>query len=231
MAAGEALNPETFHAWKRATGTEIHDGYGQTETVNLLANYPCMPIKPGSLGKPTPGFDVVVVDDDGRPLPPGNEGQIAVRVRPERPVGLFVEYWRNPDATAAAHVGDYYLTGDRAHVDEDGYFWFVSRADDVIISAGYRIGPFEVESVIMEHPAVQEVACIGVPDSERGEVVKAFVVLSPGASPSDELAKEIQEHVKNATAPYKYPREVEFITELPKTVSGKVRRVDLRARA
>ena len=231
MAAGEALNPETFHAWKRATGTEIHDGYGQTETVNLLANYPCMAIKPGSLGKPTPGFDVVVVDDEGNPLPPGNEGQIAVRVRPARPVGLFVEYWRNPDATAAAHVGDYYLTGDRAHVDEDGYFWFVSRADDVIISAGYRIGPFEVESVIMEHPSVQEVACIGVPDPERGEVVKAFVVLAPGVNPSDELAREIQEHVKNATAPYKYPRHVEFIAELPKTVSGKIRRVDLRARA
>lgn len=230
MAAGEALNPETFHAWKAATGTEIHDGYGQTETVNLLANYPCMPIKPGSLGKPTPGFDVVVVDEGGRPLPPGNEGQIAVRVRPERPVGLFVEYWHDPEATAAAHVGDFYLTGDRAHVDEDGYFWFVSRADDVIISAGYRIGPFEVESVIMEHPGVQEVACIGVPDADRGEVVKAFVVLAPGHEPSDALAAEIQELVKETTAPYKYPRQVEFIDELPKTVSGKIRRVDLRAR-
>lgn len=230
MAAGEALNPETFHAWKSATGTEIHDGYGQTETVNILANYPCMPIKPGSLGKPTPGFDVVVVDDDGRPLPPGNEGQIAVRVRPNRPVGLFVEYWQDPEATVAAHIGDFYLTGDRAHVDEDGYFWFVSRADDVIISASYRIGPFEVESVIMEHPSVQEVACIGVPDAERGEVVKAFVVLVPGHEPSDALAAEIQNLVKETTAPYKYPRQVEFIDELPKTVSGKIRRVDLRAR-
>jgi acyl-coenzyme A synthetase/AMP-(fatty) acid ligase len=229
LAAGEALNPETFHAWRAATATEIHDGYGQTETVNLLANYPCMQIKPGSLGKPTPGFDVVVVDDEGRPLPPGNEGQIAVRVKPDRPVGLFVEYWRDAEATAASHVGDYYLTGDRAHVDEDGYFWFVSRADDVIISAGYRIGPFEVESVIMEHPAVQEVACIGVPDAERGEVVKAFVVLAPGHHPSPELAAAIQEHVKSTTAPYKYPRLVEFLDELPKTVSGKIRRVDLRA--
>ncbi|HSJ29679.1 MAG TPA: AMP-binding protein, partial [Acidimicrobiia bacterium] len=231
LAAGEALNPETFHAWKAATGTEIHDGYGQTETVNLLANYPCMPIKPGSLGKPTPGFDVVVVDDDGRPLPPGNEGQIAVRVKPDRPVGLFVEYWRDAEATADSHVGDYYLTGDRAHVDDDGYFWFVSRADDVIISAGYRIGPFEVESVIMEHPAVQEVACIGVPDNERGEVVKAFVVLAPGHEPTPDLAAAIQDHVKATTAPYKYPRQVEFLDELPKTVSGKIRRVDLRARA
>lgn len=231
LAAGEALNPETFHAWKAATGTEIHDGYGQTETVNLLANYPCMPIKPGSLGKPTPGFDVVVVDETGRALPPGNEGQIAVKVKPDRPVGLFVEYWQDPEATRAAHLGDYYLTGDRAYVDEDGYFWFVSRADDVIISAGYRIGPFEVESVIMEHPAVQEVACIGVPDPERGEVVKAFVVLGPGYEPSEGLAAEIQALVKDTTAPYKYPRQVEFIAELPKTVSGKIRRVDLRARS
>ncbi len=229
LAAGEALNPETFNAWKAVTGTEIHDGYGQTETVNLLANYPCMPKKPGALGKPTPGMEVAVVDANGTPLGPGNEGQIAVKVAPERPVGLFVEYWKDPQATANAHIGDWYLTGDRASVDEDGYFWFVSRADDVIISAGYRIGPFEVESVIMEHPAVQEVACIGVPDRERGEVVKAFVVLAAGKEPSDTLAAEIQEHVKANTAPYKYPRQVEFIDELPKTVSGKVRRVDLRA--
>ncbi|MEE8600882.1 acyl-CoA synthetase [Euzebya tangerina] len=228
MAAGEALNPETFNAWKAATGTEIHDGYGQTETVNLLANYPCMPKKPGALGKPTPGFEVAVVDAEGNPLGPGNEGQIAVKVTPERPVGLFVEYWHDEEATAAAHLGDYYLTGDRAHVDEDGYFWFVSRDDDVIISAGYRIGPFEVESVVMEHPAVQEVACIGVPDNERGQVVKAFVVLGPGQTASDELASEIQDHVKVNTAPYKYPRQIEFIEELPKTVSGKVRRIELR---
>ena len=231
LAAGEALNPETFNAWKQATGTEIHDGYGQTETVNLLANYPCLPKKPGALGKPTPGMDVAVVDADGNPLGPGNEGQIAVRVNPQRPVGLFVEYWKDPDATAAAHLGDWYLTGDRARVDEDGYFWFISRADDVIISAGYRIGPFEVESVIMEHPAVQETACIGVPDPERGEVVKAFVVLSPGYEASEGLAAEIQEHVKENTAPYKYPRQVAFIDELPKTVSGKIRRVDLRSRS
>lgn len=230
LAAGEALNPETFNAWKQATGTEIHDGYGQTETVNLLANYPCLPKKPGALGKPTPGIDVAVVDVDGNPLGPGSDGQIAVRVKPQRPVGLFVEYWKDPDATAAAHVGDWYLTGDRARVDDDGYFWFISRADDVIISAGYRIGPFEVESVLMEHPAVQETACIGVPDSERGEVVKAFVVLAPGYQASEELATEIQDYVKENTAPYKYPRQVEFIDELPKTVSGKIRRVDLRSR-
>ncbi|MGI9015586.1 MAG: acyl-CoA synthetase [Euzebya sp.] len=230
LAAGEALNPETFNAWKAATGTEIHDGYGQTETVNLLANYPCMPIKPGSLGKPTPGFDVAVVDELGKPLGPGNEGQIAVKVVPQRPVGLFVEYWNDEEATAEAHLGEYYLTGDRAHVDEDGYFWFVSRDDDVIISAGYRIGPFEVESAIIEHPSVQEVACIGVPDNERGQVVKAFVILAPGHEPSDDLVTQIQQHVKSVTAPYKYPRQIEFIEELPKTVSGKVRRVELRAR-
>lgn len=230
LAAGEALNPETFNAWLAATGTEIHDGYGQTETVNLLAIYPCLAKKPGALGKPTPGMDVAVVDADGNQLGPGSEGQIAVKVKPQRPVGLFVEYWKDPEATAAAHIGDWYLTGDRARVDDDGYFWFISRADDVIISAGYRIGPFEVESVIMEHPAVQETACIGVPDRERGEVVKAFVVLAPGYEASETLAGEIQDHVKENTAPYKYPRQVEFIDELPKTVSGKIRRVDLRAR-
>lgn len=230
LAAGEALNPDTFNAWKAATGTEIHDGYGQTETVNLLANYPCMPIKPGALGKPTPGLEVCVVDEDANPLPAGSEGQIAVRVKPTRPRWLFSEYWRDPAATAASHQGDYYLTGDRAYVDEDGYFWFKSRNDDVIISAGYRIGPFEVESVIMEHPAVAETAVIGVPDRERGEVVKAFVIPAPGHEPSDALAREIQDHVKATTAPYKYPRHVEFVEELPKTVSGKIRRVELRQR-
>ncbi|WP_083442304.1 acyl-CoA synthetase [Nitriliruptor alkaliphilus] len=228
LAAGEALNPETFEAWRRATGTAIHDGYGQTETVNLLANYPCMPIKPGSLGKPTPGLDVVIVDEQGEPLPPGSEGQIAVRVQPQRPPWLFTEYWRDEEATARSHLGDYYLTGDRAHVDEDGYFWFRSRNDDVIISSGYRIGPFEVESVLMEHEAVAETAVIGVPDEMRGEAVKAFVVLAPGHEPSSELAAELQQFVKEQTAPYKYPREVTFMEELPKTISGKIRRVELR---
>ena len=231
LAAGEALNPETFNAWKAGTGTEIHDGYGQTETINLLANYPCMPIKPGSLGKPTPGLDVCIIDAEGKPLPPGHEGQIAVRVKPKRPPWLFTEYWRDEEATAAAHVGDYYLTGDRARLDEDGYFWFTSRADDVIISAGYRIGPFEIESVLIEHPAVVESACIGVPHPQRGEVVKAFVVLAPRVVGSAELVRDLQDHVKSVTAPYKYPRHIEFVTELPKTVSGKIRRVELRKRS
>ena len=229
MAAGEPLEAETFEAWKRATGTEIHDGYGQTETVNIVANYRCMRKKPGSMGKPVPGFDVAVVDDDGNVLPPGENGHIAVRIDPERPVGLFREYWQDAERTDHVFRNGFYYTGDRAFVDDDGYFWFQSRADDVIISAGYRIGPFEVESVVIEHPAVAETAVIGVPDPDRGQVVKAYVVLAKGYEASDELAGEIQEHVKQNTAPYKYPRQIEFITELPKTISGKIRRVELRA--
>ena len=230
MAAGEPLEPETFDVWKQATGLEIHDGYGQTETCITVANYPSLPKKPGSMGKPSPGYEVAIVDDDGVPLEPGTEGQIAIRVSPDRPVGLFVEYWKDPERTAEVFRGDWYYTGDRAHVDEDGYFWFGSRADDLIISAGYRIGPFEVESVVMEHPSVAETAVIGVPDPERGEVVKAFVVLAPDHTPSPDLATEIQTHCKKSTAPYKYPRRIEFVDELPKTISGKIRRVELRQR-
>lgn len=228
--AGEPLNPEVIATWQAATGLTIRDGYGQTETVLICGNFPGMPIKPGSMGRPSPGFTVAVVDDQGEPLPPGKEGDIAVKVAPERPVGLFKEYWRNPNATIAAFRGDWYITGDRAYVDEDGYFWFVGRADDVIISAGYRIGPFEVESALLEHPAVAEAAVVASPDEMRGEIVKAFVILAPGYQPSPELAMELQEQVKNSTAPYKYPREIEFITELPKTISGKIRRVELRER-
>ena len=230
MAAGEPLEPETFDVWKQATGLEIHDGYGQTETCITVANYPSLPKKPGSTGKPSPGYEVAIVDHDGVPLEPGIEGQIAIRVSPERPVGLFAEYWKDPERTAEVFQGDWYYSGDRAHVDEDGYFWFGSRADDLIISAGYRIGPFEVESVVMEHPSVAETAVIGVPDPERGEVVKAFVVLAPDHTPSPALATEIQTHCKNSTAPYKYPRRIEFVEELPKTISGKIRRVELRQR-
>lgn len=230
MAAGEPLEPETFDVWKQATGLEIHDGYGQTETCITVANYPSLPKKPGSMGKPSPGYEVAIVDDNGVPLEPGTEGQIAIRVSPDRPVGLFVEYWKDPERTAEVFRGDWYYSGDRAHVDEDGYFWFGSRADDLIISAGYRIGPFEVESVAMEHPSVAETAVIGVPDPERGEVVKAFVVLAPDHTPSPDLATEIQTHCKKSTAPYKYPRRIEFVDELPKTISGKIRRVELRQR-
>jgi acetyl-CoA synthetase/medium-chain acyl-CoA synthetase len=182
------------------------------------------------MGKPSPGMNVAVIDDEGKPLPPDSEGDIAVRMRPQRPVGLFREYWRNPAATEACQRGDWYVTGDRAYVDPEGYFWFVGRADDVIISAGYRIGPFEVESALIEHPAVVECAVVGKGDPMRGTIVKAYVILASGRSGSDALTQELQEHVRSVTAPYKYPREIEYVGELPKTISGKIRRVDLRAK-
>jgi acyl-coenzyme A synthetase/AMP-(fatty) acid ligase len=230
VSAGEPLNPEVMRAWHEGTGLQIHDGYGQTESVNLAANFRCLPVREGSMGKPTPGFDVRVVDDMGDVLGPGENGHIGVRVAPERPVGLFREYWRDPQATANSVIGDFYDTGDLAWTDEDGYLWFVGRADDVITSSAYRIGPFEVESALVEHRAVAEAAVVGKADELRGEIVKAFVALKPGYEPSDELARELQDHVKRLTAPYKYPREIEFLAELPKTVSGKIRRVELRDR-
>jgi len=230
VAAGEPLNPEVIDVWKKATGITIRDGFGQTESVLVLGNFPPIPVKPGSMGKPSPGFYVSVIDENGRELPPGQEGDVAIRVRPERPVGLFKEYWKDPEKTQASYRGDWYLTGDRAYKDEDGYFWFVGRADDVIKSAGYRIGPFEVESVLLEHPAVAESAVVASPDPIRGEIVKAFVILAKGYEPSDALVTELQEFVKSKTAPYKYPREIEFVPDLPKTISGKIRRVELRER-
>lgn len=228
VGAGEPLNPEVIKVWQEATGMTIRDGYGQTETVLICANFPPLPVKPGSMGKPSPGFDLSIIDHDGTELPPNKEGDIAVRIKPQRPRWMFKEYWRNPDATKACIRGDWYITGDRAYKDEDGYFWFVGRADDVIISASYRIGPFEVESALKEHPAVAESAVVASPDEMRGEIVKAFVILAPGYQPSTELATELQEHVKRVTAPYKYPREIEFVESLPKTISGKIRRVELR---
>ena len=230
VGAGEPLNPEVIETWHRGTGHLIRDGYGQTETVLLCGNYPSLEVRPGSMGKPSPGMPVAVIDDDGQVLGPDNEGDIAVRYRPERPVGLFQEYWKNPAATEASRRGDWYVTGDRAYVDRDGYFWFVGRADDVIISAGYRIGPFEVESALVEHPAVAEAAVVGKGDPMRGTIVKAYVILAPGHEGSEQLAGELQDHVKKVTAPYKYPREIDFVSELPKTISGKIRRVELRAR-
>jgi len=228
VGAGEPLNPEVISTWQKGTGHLIRDGYGQTETILLCCNFPPLEVRPGSMGKPSPTVEVSVIDEEGRPLPFDSEGDIAVRVKPERPVGLFQEYWRNPDATRNCVRGDWYVTGDRAYVDGDGYFWFVGRADDVIISAGYRIGPFEVESALVEHPAVAEAAVVGKGDPMRGTIVKAYVILAPGHQGSEALATELQEHVKKVTAPYKYPREVEFVTELPKTISGKIRRVQLR---
>ena len=231
LSAGEPLNPEVMRVWEDGTGgLTVYDGYGQTETVNLCANYRCLPVRPGSMGKPTPGMDVHVVDDDGNPVADDEEGNIAVRVRPQRPIGMFLEYWQDPDATAACHVGDWYLTGDHARRDSDGYLWFEGRADDVITSAAYRIGPFEVESALVEHPAVAEAAVVGKDDPERTQIVTAFCVLVPGLVGTPELARELQEHVRTVTAPYKYPREVHFVTELPKTVSGKIRRTELRQR-
>lgn len=228
-SAGEPLNPEVIRVWEEATGEQIYDGYGQTETVNVVANLRGLPIRPGSMGRPVPTFDVDVVDDDGVRLAPGTEGSIAIAVEPERPVGLMAGYWREPEATAAVFHNGWYYTGDRATRDEDGYLWFVGRDDDVIITASYRVGPFEVESALVEHPAVAESAVVGKPDPERTSIIKAFVVLAKGYEASEELARELQDHVKKVTAPYKYPREVAFVTELPKTISGKIRRGELRA--
>jgi medium-chain acyl-CoA synthetase len=228
--AGEPLNPEVIEVWREHFKLAIHDGYGQTETIILAANIPGMAIRPGSMGFPFPGHDVHVVDENLNDAKDGEVGEIAVCVKPNRPPSLFLEYWKNPQETASVFRGDYYLTGDQAYRDSDGYLWFVGRADDVIISAGYRIGPFEVESALLEHRAVLESAVVASPDPDRGAIVKAFVKLKPGAEASDELAHELQDHVKRVTAPYKYPREIEFVDELPKTVSGKIRRVELRKR-
>jgi acetyl-CoA synthetase/medium-chain acyl-CoA synthetase len=184
-----------------------------------------MEIRPGSMGLPTPGHEIAVIDADGHELPEGEEGDVALRGRPPT---LFSGYWEAPEQTEEVFRGEWYVTGDRASRDDDGYLWFAGRADDVILSAAYRIGPFEVESALLEHPAVAESAVVGKPDADRGEIVKAFVVLRPGNDPGQALVRELQEHAKQVTAPYKYPREIEFVPELPKTRSGKIRRVELR---
>ncbi len=228
VSAGEPLNPEVIRAWQDATGITIRDGYGQTETILLVGNLPGMPVRPGSMGLPMPGHRVDVIDAAGRALPPGEVGDIAIGGHPP---SLFRGYWRDPQATASRRRGEWYLTGDRAWRDPDGYFWFVGRDDDVIISAGYRIGPFEVESALVEHPDVVEAAAVAAPDPDRGSIVKAFVVLRPGVAGDPGLVARLQEHVKRVTAPYKYPRAIEFVEALPKTVSGKIRRVELRALA
>jgi len=225
VSAGEPLNPEVLVRWREAFGLTILDGYGQTENSLLVANVRGTDVRPGSMGKPTPGHDVAVIDSAGNLCEPGAVGDIALRGSPPT---LFAGYYKNAAETQASRRGDWYLTGDRAQLDDDGYFWFVGRSDDVISSGAYRIGPFEVESALLEHPAVAESAVVGSPDADRGNIVKAFVVLRPGAIASDELVRELQEHCKRVTAPYKYPREIEFIAELPKTRSGKIRRVELR---
>ena len=195
----------------------------------LAATYPAIRWKPGSMGLTAPGHTLAIVDEDGHEVPRGTEGEIGVLVKPERPVGMFSGYWKDPDATAAAFHGGWYFTGDKGRCDEDGYFWFEGRSDDVITSSAYRIGPFEVESALIEHPAVAEAAVVGKDDPERTQLVTAFVICAPGYEGSDALAAELQEHVKRVTAPYKYPRIVDFADELPKTASGKVKRAELRA--
>lgn len=232
-SAGEPLNPEVIRAWREGTGgLTVYDGYGQSETTVLVANYRALEVRPGSMGKPVPGWTVEVLDDDGHPAPDDSVGAIAVRVGEdpaERPVGLFEGYLGDDDANRAAFRDGWYYTGDKAWRDGDGYLWFEGRDDDVITSSAYRIGPFEVESALIEHPAVVEAAVVGKDDPKRTQIVCAFVVLAAGHEPSEALASELQEHAKRLTAPYKYPREIHFATELPKTVSGKIRRGELRA--
>jgi acyl-coenzyme A synthetase/AMP-(fatty) acid ligase len=225
VSAGEPLNPEVIRSFESAFGRTIHDGYGQTENTLIVGNFPGAEIRPGSMGKPAPGYDVRVIDFDGAESAVGEEGDIALRG--DAPA-LFAGYWQQPDETAAVYRGEWYVTGDRAVRDEDGYLWFTGRADDVILSAAYRIGPFEVESALLEHAAVAESAVVGKPDPDRGQIVKAFVVLRQGHEGSDELVRQLKDHVKRVTAPYKYPREIEFVDALPKTRSGKIRRVELR---
>jgi acetyl-CoA synthetase len=226
--AGEPLNPEIYEQFLKATGLRLKEAYGQTELTVVMGTYPWMEPKPGSMGKPSPGYDIDLLRDDGSSCDMGEEGQIVVRTGVRKPAGMFGGYYRDEALTASVWHDDVYYTGDMAWRDEDGYYWFVGRADDVIKSSGYRIGPFEVESALLEHPAVLECAVTGVPDPDRGTVVKATVVLAKGRTPSEELKAELQNHVKKTTAPYKYPRIVEFVTELPKTISGKIRRVQIR---
>ena len=228
--AGEALNPSVFEEWYKLTGIKLMEGFGQTETTLTIATYPYLEPKPGSMGKKGPVYDIDLLTPDGRSAEDGEQGEIVVHTHGKKPIGLFKEYYRDSEMTKRVLHDDTYHTGDVAWRDEDGYFWFIGRVDDVIKSSGYRIGPFEVESALMTHPAVVECAITGVPDEIRGQVVKATIVLSEAykGKESPELIKEIQDHVKRTTAPYKYPRIIEFVNELPKTISGKIKRVDIR---
>lgn len=227
--AGELLNASVFEAWKEATGLPLYEGYGQTESVLQIATFPNMVPKPGSIGKPCPGWDIALIDTEGNLCAPGEEGQICVKLDP-RPVGLFTGYLDEPQKTENVMVDGYYQTGDKAWMDEDGYYWFLGRTDDLIKSSGYRIGPFEVESALIIHDAIVEAAVTGVPCDVRGQAVKATVVLASGYEAGDELTKELQNHVKKVTAPYKYPRIIDYVKELPKTISGKIKRAEIRAK-
>lgn len=229
--AGEAMNPSVFEKWQELTGLMIREAFGQTETTLTIGTFPWMTPKPGSMGIPSPGYDLDLLNAEGKSCKPGEQGEIVIRTDRRRPLGLFREYLHDPELTEEAYSDNIYRTGDVATRDEDGYFWFVGRADDVIKSSGYRIGPFEVENALMSHPAVVECAITGVPDPIRGQLVKATVVLSEDykSRQGDDLIKELQNYVKHATAPYKYPRVIEFVEELPKTISGKIRRVEIRS--
>ena len=226
--AGEALNPEVYEQFKRLTGLELKEGFGQTETTLSAATFYWMKTKPGSMGLPSAAYDVVLRDEDGSLTKPGTVGEITIDTGDRKILGMFLRYDKNEELTKFVWHDGVYHTGDTAWQDEDGYLWYVGRKDDIIKSSGYRIGPFEVESVLMEHPGVLECAIIGVPDPVRGQIIKATVVLAKGYTPSEELKKEMQEYVKTHTAPYKYPRILEFVSELPKTISGKIKRTDIR---
>jgi len=229
--AGEPLNPSVFEFWKEHTGLDIHEGFGQTETAMTIGTFPWMKPKPGSLGVPNPAYDMDLLTNDGRSAEDGESGEIILHTDKRLPLGLFEEYYHNQELTKTVHDNGIYHTGDVAWRDSDGYYWFVGRTDDVIKSSGYRIGPFEVESALMTHPAVVECAVTGVPDEVRGQVVKATIILAKeykDLPDKEELIKDIQNHVKKVSAPYKYPRVVEFVDELPKTISGKIKRVEIR---
>ncbi|AKG05112.1 acyl--CoA ligase [Salimicrobium jeotgali] len=225
VSAGEPLNREVIDTFKNHFNITVRDGYGQTENTLLVGIMKDMEVRPGSMGRPTPGNDVNVINEEGEPAPVGEVGDIAVHL--DTPA-LFKEYYKDPERTKMSRRGDYYITGDQAKKDEEGYFWFEGRSDDIIISSGYTIGPFEVEDALVKHKAVQECAVVASPDEVRGNVVKAFIVLQSGVDGNEKLVKELQDHVKAETAPYKYPRKIEFIEELPKTTSGKIRRIELR---
>ncbi len=229
--AGEALNPEVFNKFYQYTGLKLMEGFGQTETTLTILNWIGMEPKPGSMGKPSPQYEVSIVDENCRPVPTGEVGEIVICTKRGKPAGLFSGYHNDKPRTDAVWHDGYYHTGDTAWQDEDGYLWYVGRTDDVIKSSGYRISPFEIESVLIEHPAVLECAVTGAPDPVRGQVVKATIVLTRNYTPSDELAGEIKNFVKHATAPYKYPRLIEFVAELPKTINGKIRRVEIREKS
>ncbi len=227
--AGEPLNPQVFYTWKKATGLNILNGFGQSESTVMIANFEWFEIDPGAMGKPNPTYHIDIVDEDGRSVPAGVEGELVVRdVNTNKPVGLFTGYYRDEESTRKCWHDNTYHTGDVVYKDEHGLFWFVGRNDDVIKASGYRISPFEVESALIEHPAVVECAVTGAPDPIRGTVVKATVVLAKGYTPSEDLKKDIQNYVKSITAPYKYPRILEFVEELPKTFSGKIKRAEIR---